>query len=109
MSTAAAPFPGDSDPSVAEALRRITDPTARLAEVDESRADRCVVATMSLLDRGASVDYVEPLRSRARRQFAEAAAATEQPTWRCRECDTYNGWSDEFCMVCDSKRPTGLW
>lgn len=81
MSTAPSPFPGDSDPSVDEALRRIADPVGSLAEVDEGRADRCVIATVRLLERGASVDYVEPLRARARRAFAEAAAATVQPVW----------------------------
>ncbi|MCZ1013980.1 hypothetical protein [Streptomyces noursei] len=64
-----------------EALRRIADPTGSLAEVDEGRADRCVIATLCLLERGATVDYVEPLRKRARRAYAEAAAATEQPVW----------------------------
>lgn len=81
MATAPAPFPGDSDPSVDEALRRITDPTGSLAELDESRADRCVIATVSLLERGATADYVEPLRRRARQLFEAAAAATVQPAW----------------------------
>ncbi|MFF7411627.1 hypothetical protein [Streptomyces lydicus] len=81
MSTAPAPFPGDSDPSLDEALRRITDPTGSLAEVDESRADRCVIATVSLLERGATAHYVTPLRDRARRAYEEAAAATVQPAW----------------------------
>ncbi|MEU3990132.1 hypothetical protein OG229_02470 [Streptomyces platensis] len=81
MATVPAPFPGDSDPSITEALRRITDPVERLADLDERRADRCVEATLGLLERGATDYQVAAIRDRARRAYEAAAAATVQPAW----------------------------
>lgn len=108
MSTAPAPFPGDSDPSLTEASRRAAQSTVS-ALLSEQRAGDRLATVLDLQARGADPLYVAKLQAIARHLFAEAAANTVQPagapTWRCCRCDTYNGQRDRFCIVCDSERP----
>ncbi|GFE20071.1 hypothetical protein [Streptomyces nigrescens] len=78
MSTAPAPFPGDSDPSLAEAQRRAAQSTVS-ALLSEQRAGDRLATVLDLQARGASSLYIEKQQHLARQLFAEAAAATEQP------------------------------
>ena len=106
MSTAPAPLPGDSDPSLGEARRRATQSPVS-ADLSEQRAGDRVATILDLQARDADPVYISRLQQLARRLFAEAAANTAQPdagTWRCRRCDTYNGDGDRFCIACDSER-----
>lgn len=80
MSTAPAPFPGDSDPSLAEAQRRAAMSTVS-ALLSEQRAGDRLATVLDLQARGADPLYVAKMQSIARQLFAEAAAATEQPAW----------------------------